>query len=176
VGGRLWPRGAAGQQRLCRASPRCNGLELAVSTAELNALNLMVVVIQQTPFLSIFAAARHPRRHVGSHSPWRMAIPLLAGMQTSHRTGGSGFLVFVADPRTVRLCRTEHCYRRDAAADNPALCQTDCRLIKAMLPIQANNAQLRQPKYAVFRKPLCRSIFRCKRLPIIRAVSYCIFL
>jgi hypothetical protein len=44
-------------------------------------------------------------RSVASQSPWRMAVPLPAGLSNSHRNGGSDFLIFVADPRTVRLFR-----------------------------------------------------------------------
>ena len=40
-----------------------------------------------------------------SQSPWRMAVPLPARLSNSHRNGGSAFLIFVADPRTVRLFR-----------------------------------------------------------------------
>jgi len=40
----------------------------------------------------------------GSQTPWRTAMPLPAGLQNSHQNGGSLFLIFVADPRTRRLC------------------------------------------------------------------------
>jgi hypothetical protein len=33
-------------------------------------------------------------------------MPLPAGLHNSHKNGGPGFLIFVADPRTVRLCTT----------------------------------------------------------------------
>ena len=33
-------------------------------------------------------------------------MPLAAALQNSHQNGGRVFLIFVADPRTVRLCRT----------------------------------------------------------------------
>jgi hypothetical protein len=42
---------------------------------------------------------------VGSHSLWRIALPLPAGLQNSHQDGGRMFLFFVADPRTVPLCK-----------------------------------------------------------------------
>src|ERR1700694_2023336 len=32
------------------------------------------------------------------------AMPLPGGLQNSHENGGQVFLIFVADPRTVRLC------------------------------------------------------------------------
>ena len=34
-----------------------------------------------------------------------MATPLPAGLRNSHQNGGRVFLIFVADPRTVRLCK-----------------------------------------------------------------------
>jgi hypothetical protein len=40
----------------------------------------------------------------GSHSAWRTAVALPAAVRNSHRNGGSVFLIFVADPRTTRLC------------------------------------------------------------------------
>ena len=43
---------------------------------------------------------------VGSHFAWRMTPSLAAGLQDSHRNGGRVFLIFVADPRTVRLCNS----------------------------------------------------------------------
>ena len=49
----------------------------------------------------------YTRPAVGSHSPWRTAIPLPARLQNSHQNGGRIFLIFVADPTTVRLCRSE---------------------------------------------------------------------
>jgi hypothetical protein len=33
-------------------------------------------------------------------------MPLPAALQNSHQNGGPVFLIFVADPRTVRLCTT----------------------------------------------------------------------
>jgi len=42
--------------------------------------------------------------HVGSQSAWRMAMFLTGRLQNSHRNGGRVFLIFVADPRTLRLC------------------------------------------------------------------------
>ena len=44
-------------------------------------------------------------RAVASQSPWRMAMPLPAGLQNSHQNGARVFLISVADPITVRLCR-----------------------------------------------------------------------
>ena len=38
-------------------------------------------------------------------------MPLPAGLQNSHRNGGSIFLIFVADPRTARLYRTMRLWR-----------------------------------------------------------------
>jgi hypothetical protein len=46
-------------------------------------------------------------RHVGSHPAWRRPIPLTAFLQNSHRNGGDVFLIFVANPRTVRSCSSE---------------------------------------------------------------------
>jgi hypothetical protein len=43
---------------------------------------------------------------VGSQSRWRMTTPLAARLQNSHQNGGRIFLIFVADPITVRLRRT----------------------------------------------------------------------
>ena len=42
---------------------------------------------------------------VGSQVAWRMTLALPAALRNSHRNGGSVFLIFVADPITVRLCR-----------------------------------------------------------------------
>jgi hypothetical protein len=42
--------------------------------------------------------------HVGSQTPWRIAVPLPAALQTSHQNGGRIFLIFVANPRNLRLC------------------------------------------------------------------------
>jgi hypothetical protein len=50
--------------------------------------------------LFIFAA----RRHVASQTAWRTATPLAAVLQNSHGNGGGIFLIFVADPITVRSC------------------------------------------------------------------------
>ncbi len=49
---------------------------------------------------------------VGFHSTWRMAISLAAGLQNSHQNGGALFLIFVADPITVR-------WSIDAPANKP---------------------------------------------------------
>jgi hypothetical protein len=57
----------------------------------------------------IAAAAAADDNHVvvvASHSLWRTAIPLPAGLQNSHQNGGRVFLIFVADPTTTRLYRT----------------------------------------------------------------------
>src|SRR6185437_13153644 len=43
---------------------------------------------------------------VGSHFTWRITSPLPALLQNSHRNGGRVFLIFVANPRTVRSCRS----------------------------------------------------------------------
>jgi hypothetical protein len=43
---------------------------------------------------------------VASQSPWRMAIPLPAALRNSHRNGKRVFLIFVADPITMRLSRS----------------------------------------------------------------------
>lgn len=40
---------------------------------------------------------------VGSHGLWRMTNALPAHLQNSHHDGGRVFLIFVADPRTIRL-------------------------------------------------------------------------
>jgi hypothetical protein len=40
---------------------------------------------------------------VGSQTAWRIAVLLPAGLQNSHQNGGAVFLIFVADPITVRL-------------------------------------------------------------------------
>jgi len=42
---------------------------------------------------------------VGSQVSWRIAIHLHATLQNSHQNGGRVFLIFVADPRTIRSCR-----------------------------------------------------------------------
>src|ERR1700694_2429864 len=47
-----------------------------------------------------------PPNRLGSQTRWRMAMALPAGLQNSHQNGGRVFLIFVADPRTVRLCMT----------------------------------------------------------------------
>jgi hypothetical protein len=44
--------------------------------------------------------------YVGFHSAWQMGTSRAASLQNSHQNGGPGFLIFVADPRTVRLCTT----------------------------------------------------------------------
>ena len=44
-------------------------------------------------------------RRCRSSSRWRITVPYL-GSRVSHRNGGGTFLIFVADPRTVRLCTT----------------------------------------------------------------------
>ena len=44
---------------------------------------------------------------VGSHSAWRIAMPLAAALQNSHQDGGCVFLILVADPRTARLCNID---------------------------------------------------------------------
>jgi hypothetical protein len=44
--------------------------------------------------------------NVGSHAAWRMGTPLAASLQNSHRNGGRIFLIFVADPRIIRLSRS----------------------------------------------------------------------
>jgi len=41
-----------------------------------------------------------------SHSSWRTAMLLPVTLQNSHQNGGRDFLIFVADPRTARLCRS----------------------------------------------------------------------
>jgi hypothetical protein len=41
---------------------------------------------------------------VGSHFTWRTALSLPAALRNSHRNGGRVFLIFVANPRTVRSC------------------------------------------------------------------------
>jgi hypothetical protein len=43
---------------------------------------------------------------VASQASWRMPMRLPEGFQDSHQDGGPLFLIFVADPRTVRLCTT----------------------------------------------------------------------
>ena len=40
---------------------------------------------------------------VGSQTAWRMTASLPADLQNSHQDGGCVFLIFVADPRTIRL-------------------------------------------------------------------------
>jgi hypothetical protein len=45
----------------------------------------------------------------GCHSAWRMAGLLPAGLPDSHRNGGRVFLIFVADPTTVRLSNEDSC-------------------------------------------------------------------
>jgi hypothetical protein len=47
---------------------------------------------------------QQPKRDVGSHFTWRMAMYLPGRLQNSHQDGGAAFLIFVADPRTARLC------------------------------------------------------------------------
>jgi hypothetical protein len=42
--------------------------------------------------------------NVDSQTAWRIATRLPAALRNSHRNGGSVFLIFVADPRTTRLC------------------------------------------------------------------------
>ena len=54
----------------------------------------------QTELLSTFVA------HVASQTSWRMPMRLPEGFQDSHQDGGPLFLIFVADPRTVRWCTT----------------------------------------------------------------------
>jgi hypothetical protein len=49
-------------------------------------------------------AHRTSQRAVGSHPEWRLTMPLTAGLQNSRQNGGWVFLIFVADPTTVRLC------------------------------------------------------------------------
>ena len=61
------------------------------SATEIETLQVTVVVVVEV---------------VGSHSPWRIATLLPAALQSSHQNGGWVFLIFVADPITVRLCRT----------------------------------------------------------------------
>ena len=41
---------------------------------------------------------------VASQTTWRTATPLAAVLQNSHGNGGGIFLIFVADPITVRSC------------------------------------------------------------------------
>jgi hypothetical protein len=41
---------------------------------------------------------------VGSQIPWRTAMSLPWCLQNSHQNGGPPFLIFVADPTTVRVC------------------------------------------------------------------------
>ena len=46
-------------------------------------------------------------------------MPLPAGLQNSHQNGGRVFLIFVADPRTIRLCMNrEHVFSVDSTAIN----------------------------------------------------------
>jgi hypothetical protein len=47
----------------------------------------------------------HTTPHVDSHSAWRRAMPLPAALRNSHPNSGRVSLIFVADPRTARLCR-----------------------------------------------------------------------
>ena len=47
---------------------------------------------------------RLERAAIGSHSVWRTAGVLAGRLQNSRQNGGRGFLIFVADPRPVRLC------------------------------------------------------------------------
>jgi len=56
-----------------------------------------------------------------------MAVPLPAGLRNSHQNGGAVFLIFVADPRTVRLptssvARPASTAVRSAHADHPGSC------------------------------------------------------
>jgi hypothetical protein len=48
-----------------------------------------------------------PAADVASQTQWRMATALPARLQNSHQNGGRLFLIFVADPRTVRSCRSQ---------------------------------------------------------------------
>jgi len=82
---------------VCRHPPhgrrrRANNLHLLHST-------MLESPYLQTELPSTFVA------HVGSQTAWRIAMPLAAALQDSHRNGGHVFLIFVADPRTVRLSR-----------------------------------------------------------------------
>jgi hypothetical protein len=63
---------------------------------------------------------RRRRRAVGSKTPWWTAMPLPVGLQNSHQNGGWVFLIFVADPRTGRLCSTSAPFLLPMAPTGPA--------------------------------------------------------
>src|SRR5258708_6917779 len=66
-----------------------------------------------TEFPSTFVA------DVGSHSAWRMATGLPAGLQNSDRNGGRIFLIFVANARTARLCTISDAVSAPAQSSKP---------------------------------------------------------
>jgi hypothetical protein len=65
----------------------------------------------------------HPQpRGLGSHSPWRMTLPLPAMLRNSHRNGGGLFLIFVADPRTEGDAPPSQLLVGDSAIPQPGGC------------------------------------------------------
>jgi hypothetical protein len=129
--------------RRSSANAACGGLPppSAWAATKGQILHLLHSTMLESPYLqtelpSTFVA------HVGPQTAWRMATPLPVGLQNSHANGGSDFLIFVADPRTRRLCRT-HAGR----AETPP---TTCGAAAYEPPLTAplRDTSWRQPRFA----------------------------
>jgi hypothetical protein len=59
---------------------------------------------------------------VGSQTQWRIAVLLPASLQNSHQNGGAVFLIFVADPITVRFYPMSNTFSVPTQSSKPRRC------------------------------------------------------